>query len=207
MEAIASAFPTLWPYRVDLALLMLVVIALLNLRGLQETGTAMAVPVYLFLFTFLPTLAWGALRLIREGMGSLASIAPPATEPLTAFLTLHTFASGCTALTGIEAISNGAPCFRPPEARNAGRTLIAMAVLMAVLFAGSVSLTQAFAVIPRPDETILSALARRVLGAARPTSWFRSAQCSSWQLPPTPVSPDSRAWRPSWPPMASFPAN
>lgn len=164
VEALASAFPALWPYRVELALFMLAVIAMLNLRGLQETGTAMAVPVYLFLFTFLPTLAWGALRLIREGMGSLASVAPPATEPLTAFLILHTFASGCTALTGIEAISNGVPAFQPPEARNAGRTLIAMATLMAVLFAGSIGLTQAFAVIPRPDETILSALARRVLG-------------------------------------------
>lgn len=165
VEAIASAFPALWPYRVELALLMLAVIALLNLRGLQETGTAMAVPVYLFLFTFLPMLAWGALRLLREGPGSLASAAPPATEPLTAFLILHTFASGCTALTGIEAISNGVPYFQPPEARNAGRTLIAMAVLMAVLFAGSVGLTQVFAVIPRLDETILSALARRVLGS------------------------------------------
>lgn len=164
VEALASAFPALWPYRVELALFMLAVIAMLNLRGLQETGTAMAVPVYLFLFTFLPILAWGALRLIREGMGSLASVAPPATEPLTAFLILHTFASGCTALTGIEAISNGVPAFQPPEARNAGRTLIAMATLMAVLFAGSIGLTQAFAVIPRPDETILSALARRVLG-------------------------------------------
>ncbi|MBC7227696.1 MAG: APC family permease [Thermoflexales bacterium] len=165
VEAIASAFPVLWPYRVELALLMLAVIALLNLRGLQETGTAMAVPVYLFLFTFLPMLAWGLLRLLREGAGSLASVALPATEPLTLFLVLHTFASGCTALTGIEAISNGVPYFQPPEARNAGRTLIAMAVLMAVLFAGSVGLTQAFAVIPRPDETILSALTRRILGS------------------------------------------
>ncbi len=165
VEAIASAFPVLWPHRVELALLMLVVIALLNLRGLQETGTAMAVPVYLFLFTFLPMLTWGLFRLSREGMGSLASVSPPATGPLTPFLILHTFASGCTALTGIEAISNGVPYFQPPEARNAGRTLIAMAILMAVLFVGSVSLTQAFAVIPRPDETILSALARRVLGS------------------------------------------
>ncbi|MGB9775809.1 MAG: APC family permease [Anaerolineae bacterium] len=164
VAAIASAFPVLWPYRMELALLMLVAIALLNLRGLQETGTAMAVPVYLFLFTFLPMLAWGALRLLREGAGLLTATAPPATEPLTPFLLLHTFASGCTALTGIEAISNGVPAFQPPEARNAGRTLIAMAVLMAVLFAGSIGLTQAFAVISRPDETILSALVRRVLG-------------------------------------------
>jgi amino acid transporter len=65
VAAIASAFPVLWPYRVELALLMLLVITLLNLRGLRETGTAMAIPVYLFLFTFLPMLAWGALCLSR----------------------------------------------------------------------------------------------------------------------------------------------
>ncbi len=165
VEAIASAFPVLWPYRVESALLMLTVIALLNLRGLQEASTAIAIPVYLFLFTFLPMLAWGALRLLQEGMGSLTSVAPPATEPLTPFLILHAFAAGCTALTGIEAISNGVPAFRPPEARNAGRTLIVMAILMAALFAGSASLIQAFAVIPRPDETVLSALARRLLGS------------------------------------------
>ncbi len=164
VAAIASAFPILWPYRVELALFLLLVIALLNLRGLQETGTAMGIPVYFFLATFLPMLGWGAVRLLREGMGDWSAVAPPGTEPLTAFLVLHAFASGCTALTGIEAISNGVPAFQPPEARNAGRTLIAMAVLMAALFVGSVGLTQAFAVIPRPDETILSALARRILG-------------------------------------------
>ncbi len=164
VAAIASAFPVLWPYQVEVALFLLLIITLLNLRGLQETGTAMGIPVYLFLATFLPMLGWGVVRLLREGVGNFAAVAPPATEPLTPFLVLHAFASGCTALTGIEAISNGVPAFQPPEARNAGRTLIVMAVLMAVLFVGSVGLTQAFAVIPRPDETILSALARRILG-------------------------------------------
>lgn len=164
VAAIASAFPVLWPYRVEFALFLLLLITLLNLRGLQETGTVMEVPVYLFLLSFLPILGWGAVRILREGPGTLAAVAPPATEPLTLFLVLHTFASGCTALTGIEAISNGVPAFRSPESRNAGRTLIAMAILMATLFAGSIGLTQAFAIIPRPDETILSALARRILG-------------------------------------------
>lgn len=164
VAAIASAFPALWPYRVHLALLMLAGITLLNLRGLRETGTVIAVPVYLFLFTFLPMLAWGSLRLLWEGPRMLTTAAPPAAQPLTFFLLLHTFASGCTALTGIEAISNGVPAFQPPEARNAGRTLIVMAFLMAALFVGSIGLTQAFAIVPRPAETILSALARWILG-------------------------------------------
>jgi hypothetical protein len=80
------------------------------------------------------------------------------------YLLLHTFSAGCTALTGIEAISNGVPAFRPPETRNAGKTLIVMAVLMGLLFVGSIGLTQVLGVTAGPQETILSALARRLLG-------------------------------------------
>lgn len=164
VAALASAFPALWPHRVTLALALLVVIALLNLRGLRETGTFMAIPVYAFLFVFFGMLIVGAAQLIRQGAGSLAATAPPPTQTLTTFLILHTFAAGCTALTGIEAISNGVPAFRPPEAKNAGQTLIIMAILMGLLFAGSVGLTQLLAVVAGPEETILSALARRALG-------------------------------------------
>ncbi len=164
VEAIASAFPALWPYRVPVALTLLGLITLLNLRGLRETGAVMAVPVYLFLVTYFAMLAYGLLRAPLDGPGSLATAAPPALLPLTPFLVLHTFATGCTALTGIEAISNGVPSFRSPSARNAGRTLIVMAFLMAALFVGSVGLTQYYAVVAGPQETILSALAARLLG-------------------------------------------
>jgi hypothetical protein len=85
---------------------------------------------------------------------------------LTTLLILHAFSTGCTALTGIESISNGVPSFRPPEARNAGRTLIAMAILMGILFVGSIGLTQFLGVVAGPQETILSALARRLLGSS-----------------------------------------
>lgn len=165
VAAIASAFPVLWPHRVALSLAFLLVLTLLNLRGLRDTGTVMAIPVYLFLFTYLPMLLCGWIRLFVEGPVSLAAVAPPPTQSLTPLLVLHAFSSGCTALTGIEAISNGVPAFRPPEASNAGRTLIVMALLMGVLFAGSVGLTQFLAVIAGPEETILSALARRLLGS------------------------------------------
>jgi len=165
MEAIASAFPELWPYRVAMSLLFLFVITLINLRGVQETGTLMAIPVYLFLAAYLGMLIYGAARALMEGPGSLAVTAPPASQPLTTFLVLHTFSAGCTALTGIEAISNGVPVFQPPEAKNAGRTLIVMALLMGLLFLGSIGLTQFLAVVAGPQETILSALARRLLGS------------------------------------------
>jgi amino acid transporter len=164
VAAIASAFPVLWPYRTVIALLLLAVITLANLRGLREAGTLMAVPVYLFLVSYLAMLAFGLARAAVEGPTPLASTAPPASVPLTTVLILHTFASGCTALTGIEAISNGVPSFKPFEPRNARITLAVMAVLMAILFVGSVGLTQYFAVISAPQETILSALAARILG-------------------------------------------
>jgi amino acid transporter len=165
MAAIASAFPVLWPHRVPLALLLLLIITLANLRGLRETGSLMAIPVYLFLFTYLPMLAYGVVRAVMGGPGSLITAAPSPAEPLTAFLVLRAFSAGCTALTGIEAISNGVPAFQPPEAKNAGRTLVIMALLMGLLFLGSVGLTQGLAVVVGPQETILSALARRLLGS------------------------------------------
>ena len=165
VDAIASAFPGLYPYRIEIALGLLGLIMLANLRGLRETGTIMAIPVYLFLFTYIPMLVYGGIVLFINGPSPLATVAPPATQPLTLFLILHTFATGCTALTGIEAISNGVPAFQRPESKNAGRTLIIMAILMGILFVGSIGLTQFLGVIAGPQETILSALARRLLGS------------------------------------------
>jgi amino acid transporter len=168
VAAIASAFPALWPYRVELALVLLVIILLANLRGLRETGTLMAIPVYFFLIAYLPMLAIGLIQAIGSGPIPIESTAPPALVAVTPLLILHTFAAGCTALTGIEAISNGVPAFKPPETRNAGITLIVMALLMGVLFLGSIGLTQYLGVVAGPNETILSALARQILGTSLP---------------------------------------
>lgn len=165
VAAIASAFPVLWPYKVELSLLLLAILMLANLRGLRETGTLMAIPVYLFVFAYLPMIGIGIVRLIIAGPGSLAMAAPPAVQPLSTFLIVRAFAMGCTALTGIEAISNGVPAFKRPEAKNAGRTLLIMALLMGVLFVSSIGLISYFAVVAGPQETITSALARRVLGS------------------------------------------
>ncbi|HWQ45892.1 MAG TPA: APC family permease [Longilinea sp.] len=166
VAALSSAFPNLWVYRVPLALGLLLLITLINLRGLRETGTFMAVPVYLFLFTFIAMLLYGIVRVL---FGTLPPVdyqvtAPSAGSMLTIVLVLHAFSTGCTALTGIEAISNGVPAFRPPEWKNARQTLIIMAFLMGFLFVGSVGLTQYLGVIAGPNETILSALTRQVIG-------------------------------------------
>ena len=164
VEAIASAFPVLWAYRIPAALFILLLITFLNLRGLRETGTFMAIPVYLFLFTYLSMLAIGFVKLAINGPTPLITVAPPPIVPLGILLIMHAFSAGCTALTGIESISNGVPAFKTPTSRNAGITLIVMAVLMGILFLGSIGLTQFLGVVAGSQETILSALAHRILG-------------------------------------------
>jgi len=123
------------------------------------------------LLCYFPMLALGAWRVISGGPVSLAAAAPTALQPLTWLLLLRAFATGCTAMTGIEAVSNGVPVFRAPAAQNAGRTLLVMAVLMSALFAVSIWITQSLAVVSGPQETILSALARRILGTG-PAYWI-----------------------------------
>jgi amino acid transporter len=165
VAAIASAFPELWPYRVWLALGLLLVITIVNLRGLRESGTTMAVPVYLFLFSFMGMLLYGLVKAAIQGTPTpLVSVAPPATSMLGLFLVMHAFSAGCTALTGVEAISNGVTAFQPPAWLNARKTLVIMALLMGFLFLGSMGLTQFFGVVAGPNETILSALAHRLTG-------------------------------------------
>ena len=115
VEAIASAIPALWPYRVFLALGLLGIMTVMNLRGLKETGTLMSIPVYLFLVVYLPMLAYGAYQLLAGGSLPVVDAVPQASQSLTLALVLSTFSAGCTALTGIEAISNGVPAFKSPE--------------------------------------------------------------------------------------------
>lgn len=165
VAALASAFPVLWDHRISLSLLLLLVITLINLRGAREAGTVMVVPVYLFLAVYLGMIAWGIAVAWRDGPGTF----PPALSssaviaPVTLVLLLRTFASGATALTGVEAISNAVPVFKPPETRNAQRTMAVMALLMGILFLGTIGLTQYLAVVAGQNETILSALTRRLL--------------------------------------------
>lgn len=164
VAAISSVFPTLVEHQVVIALLFLALITLINLRGVQETGNLISIPVYGFLISFFVLLFYGFIQIARGELTATEYSFIPATEPISLFLILHAFSTGCTALTGIEAISNGVPTFRYPEARNAGKTLIVMAVIMGGLFLGSIGLTQYLGVVPNSHETILSALARQVFG-------------------------------------------
>ncbi|MCC7118362.1 MAG: APC family permease [Anaerolineales bacterium] len=164
---ITSAFPTLYDYRVVLSVGFIFFVMLMNLRGVKESGTAFAIPTYFFVGLMLVTVGAGIFRLfVTQTLGTV--INPPEMEALetvskiTPFLILHAFASGTTALTGVEAISNGITAFKEPRSKNAGVTLIWMSLILGVLFLGISYLAKAIHVVPSEGETVISQLARTV---------------------------------------------
>ncbi|MCS6842770.1 MAG: amino acid permease [Caldilineales bacterium] len=164
---IVSAFPVLFPYRVPLAVGLLSLVMLANLRGVRESGTAFAIPTYFFLFMMALTLGLGLWRHITGSLGDVVN--PPAMEvhelqAISLFLILHAFANGTTALTGVEAISNGITAFKEPRSRNAGITLIWMAVILASIFLSITFLAVQIGAVPAETETVISQLARTVYG-------------------------------------------
>jgi amino acid transporter len=165
IAAITSAIPPLYPYRVTLCVAGVAVIAVGNLRGVRESGRLFALPTYLFLGAYFLLIGWGGFQWLR---GSVVAASGPAPvvggEALTAFLVLRAFSSGCAALTGIEAVSDGVPAFRAPEARTARRVLLALGAILITLFLGISALVHAFGVVPMEGETVNSQLARRVFG-------------------------------------------
>jgi len=164
VAAVTSAMPHLAEHKVAIGVGCVAVIALANIRGVRESGRIFAVPTYFFIVSFGILLLEGFYRLTT---GSLPATPPPdmpAMEALTWFLILRAFASGCTAMTGIEAISNGIPAFRPPESRNAAITLGWMAVILATMFVGLTVLADRLGVVPVETETVVSQIARRLHG-------------------------------------------
>jgi amino acid transporter len=168
IAAITSAFPALLPYRVELCVLAILLIAWANLRGVKESGTMFAIPTYGFIFILLLLIGVG---LVRLALGTLQPLPPQGApvmkdnlQPLTLFLLLRAFASGCAALTGIEAISNGVPAFKEPAATNAGKTLIAMAALLTTMFLGITFLARSLSIVPMEHETVVSQVGRQVFG-------------------------------------------
>jgi amino acid permease-like protein len=148
-----------------------VILALGNLRGIRESGRIFAAPTYFFIAVLLFLIVTGATRALA-GQGPLeeagAAGATSGTTALTTFVLLRAFSNGCTAMTGVEAISNGVPAFKPPEARNAAVTLVIMAALSVTLFMGITLLAHAYGVLPREEETVVSQLTRAVFGGDTP---------------------------------------
>ena len=164
--AITSAVPRLDPYRVELCLIFLALLMIGNLRGIRESGRIFAVPTYFFIVSIVVLILAGAYRYFSGALVPLNLPLPRSagTKPLTTFLLLTAFANGCTAMTGVEAVSNGVPAFRPPESKNASATLVAMAVLAISMFIGISVLAHAYRVMPTDTESGISQLGRAILG-------------------------------------------
>jgi amino acid transporter len=164
--AITSAFPSLDVYRVEMCLGFLAVLMVGNLRGIRESGQIFAVPTYFFVFSVLILLAAGLFRYLT---GTIVPVDVPLPRnaghaPVTTFLLLTAFANGCTAMTGVEAVSNGVPAFRPPESKNASAVLISMATFAIVMFVGITVLAHAYRVVPNSSESGISQMGRAILG-------------------------------------------
>jgi len=165
--AITSAVPELRHLNVELAVGVVAVITLLNLRGIRESGTIFAIPTYIFIFSFAMLLVGGFVRLALDpGLtaGVPDALHPAGSQSLSWFIVLRAFASGCAALTGVEAISNGIPAFRKPESKNAATTLMWMAVILGAFFIGMTILAHQLGVAHSDEVSAPAQIARTVFG-------------------------------------------
>lgn len=171
VAALASAFPALVEFRVPIAICIVAFITIINLRGVKESGTFFSIPTYAFVVGILTMIVYGLYRVVTGNIPETAQVeavheATNATTGLTLFIVLRAYAAGCTALTGVEAISNGIPAFKPPESRNAGQTLIVMVALLCTMFVGITFLANHFPIVVEPhmNTTVLSQIAREIFG-------------------------------------------
>ena len=170
VSAVTSAFPGLHVYQVEICLGAIAVICILNLRGVRESGTIFAIPTYCFITIMLGMIAFGLVRLLT---GNLAPVENPpeamaalrsGAQAVGLFFLLNAFAQGCSAMTGVEAISNGIPAFKKPESKNAATTLVWMATLLGAMFVGTTILAKWMDIVPREGETVLSVLGMAIFG-------------------------------------------
>ncbi len=165
---VVSAYPSLFAYRVVMTVAAVLFIMLVNLRGVKESGKAFALPAYFFVSMMLLNVATGVIRYFTGTLDLVSNPPPPSVAVtvgvITPFLLLHAFSNGTTALTGVEAISNGITAFKEPRSRNAGITLIWMSVILGILFLGISFLSGRISPVFSEQETVISQLSRTVLG-------------------------------------------
>jgi amino acid transporter len=177
IAALTSAVPVLGPYRIVMAVLAVVGIALANLRGVRESGRLFAAPTYFFIVSILVMVGYGLVAVVLDFLPE-APYAPhaPGLEGIGLFLLLRAFAAGCTALTGVEAVSNGVQALKAPEGRNAATVVTVLGVVTIVMFLGITYLAFDLGIVPGGDETLVSKIARRVFGAG---ALYYSVQAST----------------------------
>lgn len=177
VAALTSAMPQWHVNRVELSLGFVVLLMIGNLRGLRESGRIFSIPTYLFIIGTIGMIGAGAWH-VATGTVTPVTVSDPVatgTQTLTLFLLLTAFSNGCTAMTGVEAVSNGVPAFRPPESKNAAGTMVTMAVLAVTMFLGITFLARAYGVTPSDSETVLSQLARGAFGGRGIAYYFIQA--------------------------------
>jgi amino acid transporter len=175
VEQLISINPGINAFRIEFAIASITLITIANLRGLRESGNIFAVPTYLFVVLALGIVAIGAFHIVTGQAADLPphpEAMPLGTETIGVFLVLRAFASGSVALTGTEAIANGVPAFKPPEAKNAANTLVVMAVLLAVLFIGITIVADAYQIVPSVEgsggPTVIALVAQTAFGVDSP---------------------------------------
>jgi amino acid transporter len=167
VAAISSAFPgLLGDLRVPLSAAFIVAVMVVNLRGVRESGTIFAVPTYVFLVSMLGLIAFGLVRTVLGDAPQVSAVTPlvVAPETLGLLLLMRAFADGCSAITGVEAVSNGVPAFQPPEAASARTTLAVMGALVGVMFIGISILAGISGAVPSDHETVISQIGRATFG-------------------------------------------
>jgi amino acid transporter len=164
-DAITSAFPKLHDYNVEIAIVFVIFITLLNLRGVTESASILAYPVYLFVLALFILIGVGIYNILTGGVSpELHSPIGTPVAGISLFILLRAFASGSSALTGVEAISNAIPNFKDPAPNNAAKTLIMMGILLAILFSGIVTLAYYYGTAPRVEVTVVSQIAEEIFG-------------------------------------------
>jgi len=164
VQAIVAFVPALDAHRVAAAVAGILLLIIVNLRGVREAGAVFVLPTYLFIGSLGALVLWGVVRVtvLDEALPQTHAVAPPVVQGLSLFLVLHAFAGGCTAMTGIEAIANGVPAFKRPEARNAAATLSVLAVTLAVLFLGITWLGHQVGAVPTDQANVIAQVGRAV---------------------------------------------
>ena len=164
VEALIALSPGLGPHRVALDVACIVLLMVANLRGLREAGGYFVVPTYIFIGSLALVVLWGLFHLAGGSLPQVHPGAPTAVEGVSLFLVLRAFSGGCTALTGVEAVANGVPTFKPPETRNAAGTLGFLAATLGVLFLGIAGLGHAVGALPSDQASVIAQVTGVVAG-------------------------------------------
>ncbi|MDR6724076.1 amino acid transporter [Paenibacillus amylolyticus] len=169
-DAITSAFPALHDHSIVIALLMIIFLTIMNLRGVTESASVLALPIYLFIFSIAILIISGGIKFFTGGMHAAAPEFGTSLSHVSIFLLLKAFSSGCSALTGVEAVSNAIPNFKQPAEKNAAGTLLLMGCILGAMFIGITLLAFGYGVKPDPQATVISQIAEATFG--RGTMYF-----------------------------------